>query len=197
MNLRLPLLIAAFTLPSLAHAAEKLNVKLGLWETVWTTETHGLPPLPKELLDRMSPDQRKKMEADLRAEQAKGPDTNTDRECITQKDLDKPFEPSNTKECTHTMTTTTRTTQEVRIVCSGGMPGSGTMKVTASNPETMTGSMNLKLGDGQNAMTIKGQMKGRWLGSDCGDEADDESDADSDADADADADTDADSDSGQ
>ena len=174
MKFRTVMLVAAVSAPTLALGAEKLNVKLGLWETTWSTETRGMPPLPKELLDRMSPDQRKKMEADLRAAQAKGPDVHTDRECITQKDLDKPFEPENTKECTHTIVTATRSTQEIRIVCSGGMPGSGSMKVSATNPETMTGSLDLKLGQGAESMTIKGQMKGRWIASDCGDEADDD-----------------------
>ena len=173
------LVLIGLSVPALAHAAETLNVKLGLWETTWTTETRGMPPLPKELLDRLSPEQRKKMEADVRAAQAKGPDINSDRECITQKDLEKPFEPENTKECTHSVVTSTRTTQEVRIVCSGGMPGSGSMKVSAANPETMTGSLDLKLGQGADSMTIKGQMKGRWLGADCGDEADDEESDDS------------------
>src|SRR5688500_1134966 len=146
MKMKLPFLIAAALMCATAHG-EPLNVKVGLWETTWVTQTQGLPPLPKELLDSMSPEQRKKMEADLRAEQAK-PDTATDRECITKEELERPFKPSNTQECTHTNVAATRTTQEVRIVCSGGLPGSGTLKVTAPNPETLTGSMNLKLGAG-------------------------------------------------
>jgi hypothetical protein len=159
-----------------------LNVKTGLWETTWEIETSGIPPLPKELLDRLTPEQRKNMEDELRAEQAKGPDINTDRECITQRDLDRPFEPSNTKECTHTNVVATRTAQEVRIVCTGGLPGAGTFKVSAPNRETLTGSMNLKLGEGKESMTIKGQMKARWLASDCGEFADDEDDESDDLD---------------
>lgn len=161
----------------LSVQAEPLNVKTGLWETTWTTETRGLPPLPKDLLDKLSPEQRKKMEADLRAEQAKGPDTETDRECITKKDLERPFEPSNTKECKHTTVVATRTAQEIRIACTGGLPGSGTFKVTAANPQTLSGSMDLKLGEEPQAMTIKGQFKARWLGEDCGDEADEDEEA--------------------
>lgn len=179
---------AVTALSSMAHA-EPLDVKTGLWETTWVTQTRGLPPLPKELLDRMSPEQRKKMEADIRAEQAEGPDTNTDRDCITQRELERPFEPSNTKECTHKIVVATKTAQEVRIVCTGGLSGSGLMKVSAQNRETLNGSMELKLGEGPQSMTINAQLKARWLGSDCGDEADDE-DTDMDADA-ADADADA------
>lgn len=183
MKSRIALSIAAALMIPLVAQAEPLNVKTGLWETTWTTQTAGMPPLPKELLDKLSPEQRKKMEADLRREQAKGPDTNTDRECITKNDLEKPFQPDNTKECTNTIVVSTRTAQEVRLVCSGGMPGSGTFKVAATNPENLTGSMDLKLGQGAQTMTIKGQFKARWLGNDCGDEADsDDEDSDTSSD---------------
>jgi hypothetical protein len=192
MNLRLNsvLVAALFTaLPVGSHAAEKLNVKLGLWEITSQTETRGMPPLPKELLDKLTPEQRRKMEADIKAEQAKGPEKATDRECITQKDLEQPFESANTKECKQTIVTTTRTSQEVRIVCTGGVPGSGLLKVSTTSPEKMTGLLDLKLGACAEAMTIKAQLQGRWLSADCGDEADDdEADGDADADADSDAD---------
>src|SRR5687768_1604779 len=93
MNVRLNsvLVVAMCTaLPVASQAAEKLNVKLGLWEITSETQTRGMPPLPKELLDKLTPEQRRKMEADLKAEQAKGPEKDTDRECITQKDLEQP-----------------------------------------------------------------------------------------------------------
>jgi hypothetical protein len=168
--------------PALSHSAETLNVKLGLWEITSVTQTHGMPPLPKELLSKLTPEQRRKMETDLKAEQAKGPDTDTDRECITPKDIERPFESANTKECKQTIVTTTRTSQEVRIVCTGGMPGSGLLKISTSHPEKMTGSLKLKLGEGTEAMTIDARLQGRWLSGDCGDEAeasDDDVDSDS------------------
>jgi hypothetical protein len=186
MKLITTLLLAALTLTMpLAPAADTLNVKLGLWEITSVTETRGMPPLPKELLDKLTPDQRRKMEAEITAEQAKGPDRDTDRECISQKDIEHPFESSNTKECKQTIVTTTRTSQEIRIVCTGGMPGSGLLKISTPNPEKMNGSLDLKLGEGTESMTIKAQLQGRWLSSDCGDEAesDDGDDGDDDPDA--------------
>jgi hypothetical protein len=184
MNVRLPALFASLFAVSVAtSAAEKLNLKLGLWEITSSTETRGMPPLPKELLDKLTPEQRKEMEADLRAEQANGPEQETKRECITQRDLDRPLEPSNAKECKHTIVSSTRTSQEVHIVCSGGMPGSGSLKVSAPTPEKMTGAMDLKLGEGAQSMTIRAQLQGRWLGSDCGEEAKDDDQEDSDDDA--------------
>lgn len=190
MNVRMSSMLAVATLglPALGHT-ETLNVKLGLWEITSLTETRGMPPLPKGLLDKLTPEQRRNMEAEIKAEQKKGADKDTDRECITQKDIERPFESSNTKECTQSIVTTTRTTQEVRIVCTGGIPGSGLLKITAPTPENMSGSLDLKLGEGAEAMTIKAQLQGRWLSSDCGDEADNDDGDDSDEDgADAKAD---------
>src|SRR5687768_6107114 len=112
MKSRVATSVAVALVMSMSAHAEPLNVKTGLWETTMTTQTSGMPPLPKALLDKLSPEQRKKMEADLRAEQAEGPDTETDRECITQEDLENPFEPSNTKECKNTIVTATKTSQE-------------------------------------------------------------------------------------
>jgi hypothetical protein len=36
----------------------------------------------------------------------------------------------------------------------------------------MSGTLDLKLGEGADAMTVKARLQGRWLDSDCGDEAD-------------------------
>ena len=44
-----------------------LDVKLGQWESTLTTESNGLPPIPPEVLDRLSPEQRAKMEERMKA----------------------------------------------------------------------------------------------------------------------------------
>jgi len=170
-------------LPAVSSGAEQLHVKLGLWEISTETQSRGMPPLPQEMFAKMTPEQRRKMEADMLAAQAEGPDKDTDTQCITQKDLEHPFQSSNAKECKQTIVQTTRTSQEVRIVCSGGVPGSGVLKVSTPTPEKMSGTMALKIGEGSNAMTIDAKMQGRWISSDCGDEANSD-DADDDADED-------------
>ena len=166
-----------------AGAAEHLNIKTGLWEITSVMQTSGVPPLPKELLEKMTPAQRAKMRADAQSK----PSRDVSRECVTQKDIAKPFSTADADNCKESIVTTTRTTQEVHIVCDREPKGSGTMRITTPNSESMTGSMELKLGSGADAFTVKGDLRGRWLGSDCGEEADDE---DSDADGDEDEGTD-------
>lgn len=170
-SLLLAATVAATLSPPFALAADKLNIKTGLWEITSNTHISGIPPLPKELMDKVTPEQRAQMEQAFRDEAAKGPQTEVDRECITEEDLSRPFEGADESNCSHTITNTTRTTQEVRLTCGGEYKGSGLLRITTPTPETMTGTLDLKLGDAQQAMTVKSQLQGRWLGPDCGEEA--------------------------
>jgi hypothetical protein len=165
-------MLALTYLPFAAQSAERLNIKTGLWEVESVTQFSGSPPLPKELMDKLTPEQRAKMAADLKAEAAKGPERDTSKECLTEKDLEQPFSSANAKDCRQTIVRTTATSQEARIQCDGQVKGSGVLKVTTPSPETMNGSIDLKIGQGADAFVIKGTLKGRWLGADCGDEAD-------------------------
>jgi Protein of unknown function (DUF3617) len=171
----LPVALAFALLPLAAHA-DKLNVKPGLWEVTSVSDISGMPPLPKDVLDKMTPEQRAQMEAAMKQESARGPRTDTDRECITQKDIDRPFDSADDEDCEHSIVTTTRTTQEIRLSCTGKHKGSGVFRITTPTPETMTGVLDMKVGEGKDVMTIKTQLKGRWLGPDCGDEDDEEED---------------------
>jgi hypothetical protein len=145
-------------------------MKTGLWEITSVTTVSGMPPLPKEVLDHMTPEQRAEMQAAMK--DGEKPETDIDRECITDQDLEHPFESANTKECTETIVSSTRTSQEVRMVCTGEHKGTGLLRVSTPTPNTMTAMLDLRSGDGKDAFTIKSQMKGRWLGSDCGEETD-------------------------
>jgi hypothetical protein len=182
MNIRLRAqiaLLACCCAAPLALAADKLDVKPGLWEITSSNHITGIPPMPTDWADKVTPEQRAAMEAAFRKESAKGPQVDTQRECITQQDADKPFDVSD-KDCTQTVERTTRTTQVVRLSCSGETKGSGVLRVTTPTPETMTGTLDLQLGDGKDPMRLKSELKGRWLGPDCSDE---EEDAEDDGDA--------------
>jgi len=178
MNTRLRtsiVLLSCCCVPPLAVAADKLDVKPGLWEITSSHHITGIPPMPKEWADKVTPEQRAAMEAAFRKESEKGPQTDTERECINKQDAGKPFDIGD-KDCTQTVVRTTRTTQEVRLSCTGETKGSGVLRVTTPTPETMTGTLDLQLGDGKDPMRVKSELKGRWLGPDCGDEAEDTDD---------------------
>ena len=88
-----------------AWAADKiqsLNLKVGLWEVTHTTSLTGTPPIPQEMLAKMTPEQRAKFEERMKARAAAPPKTHTEKSCITQKDLDKDtlFSDDDDKSCT-------------------------------------------------------------------------------------------------
>jgi hypothetical protein len=178
MNTRLRTRIAFFAcccFAPLANAADKLDIKLGLWEITSTHHISGVPPMPKEWQEQATPEQRAAMEAAFRKE-AQNPQTDTERECITRQETEQPFDVGDTRDCTQKVLRRTRTMQEVSLTCTGEYQGSGTLRVTTPTPETMTGTLELQLGDGKDAMKLKSDIEGRWLGPDCGDE--DEGDED-------------------
>ena len=158
------------------NAADHLNIKPGLWEVKSVVQTGGTPPIPKSVLDQMTPEQRAKIVAAAQANASK-PRQTVSKECITQKEIEEPFQTSSMKECKQTIVSTTRTTQEVRMVCNGDPKGAGVMKITTPTPESMAGIMDLKMGEGADTFTVKATLSGSWLGADCGDEADDAEDA--------------------
>ncbi len=161
-------------LSTVASSAETLNIKTGLWEVTSTSRMSGTPQLPKELAAKLTPAQRAKMEADFKAA-SKREKQDVDRSCITQKDIENPFHGAS-ENCKQSIVRTTRTSQEVRLVCSGEPKGAGFIRITTPTPETMIGVMDISMGEGADALTYKANLSGRWLGADCGDEADDDSD---------------------
>jgi hypothetical protein len=174
---------ACLTMPLLAGSAEQLNIKTGLWEITSTTQMSGTPQLPKEVTAKMTPEQRARLEADMKSA-AKDAKKSTDRSCITQKDIQNPFHGSN-ENCKQSIVRTTSTTQEVNLVCNGEPKGTGFIRITTPTPETMTGVMDIRMGDGKDSLNLKANLTGRWLGADCGDEADhDQDDGDDDQDGD-------------
>jgi hypothetical protein len=180
MNTRLltPIvLLSCCCVAPLAVAADKLDVKPGLWEITSTHQITGIPPMPKEWQEKVTPEQRAAMETAFKKEAEKGPQTDTDRECITKQKAEQPFDVGDTKDCKQTVVRTTRTTQEVHLACNGEYKGNGVLRVTTQTPEAMTGTLDLQLGEGKDAMKVKSQLKGRWLGPDCGDEDDEQNDS--------------------
>lgn len=150
--------------------AETLNVKTGVWEITSTSTLSGAPGLPPELLEQLSDEQRAEVEKRLKDASDRAY-TDVSRECVTELDLRNPFESANPDECTQRVVRSTRTEQEFELECTGTHPGTGTLRISAPTPETMTGVLDASLGKGNDAVKVKATLKGRWLGPDC-DEAD-------------------------
>jgi hypothetical protein len=78
----------AAMVPALAADNTPFKVKPGLWETNAEIERSGVPPIPPEVLARLTPEQRAKLD-----QQPTGPHHSVSKRCLTQTDVDKGFEP--------------------------------------------------------------------------------------------------------
>lgn len=168
MNRSLLTLVAAgLTLGSSLASAATLDLRTGLWEVTSTGETTGMPPVPPEVLAKMTPEQRAQMMAAMGA--ASKP--TVVRSCITAKTLERGlnFNRMERPNCTQTTTNSSSRQVDVRLQCTGEQPMHGTFHIEAVDRQTMSGQLDMAVSSGANTMTMKRTMQGKWLSSNCGD----------------------------
>lgn len=151
---------------SLAWAAQGLNVRTGLWQMTYTTQDSGAPTMPKEVLDKLTPEQRARVAASQQKIPSKGPRTWTEKTCVTAKDLQEGAFRADARDedqkCSFKMTAQTATLQEGTSSCAGGK-GSGQIRIEALSREKVQGRMSMS-GPG---FTSNMQLSGQWLSASC------------------------------
>jgi hypothetical protein len=158
-------LLFCATLP--AADFSPLDVKTGQWESTVTGQATGIPPIPDEVLNRMTPEQRAKIQA---AMQARGSKATVSKSCLTKDKLDKPFNlgDDNTKSCSRTLVTSSGSKQEIRIDCNReGMKTTGTVKVEAVDSGNVKGSMQMTVTNGEHTMNMNYMFASKWIGPVC------------------------------
>lgn len=147
-------------------AYHPLNVKPGLWEATLTIKRSGGLPLSSEMLQKMTPDQRARLEARMNATPAHT-NTVTDKECITKEDLEKPLDFSRA-ECSWTILESTSTRASGTVACeTSGVTINGTGSYEAPDPEHMRGSRHMTSTGGGNTMVIDTSFTSTWVGATC------------------------------
>lgn len=155
-------------LPLLPAQADPMNLKLGLWESTQTTQMSG-SPIPEAALQKMTPEQRARVEAAMKKREAMGPRTHVIRSCLTQEKLERPFvrnEDEDPGHCRRTVVTATRTVHEYRFQCSTPEERTGVMRLEAQSSERVTGTLKMKSAHGSVSM----QLDGHWVAASCGKE---------------------------
>lgn len=153
-----------------------LNLKVGLWQMTYTTERNGVAvvhPIAPGLLARMTPEQRAKTGARLKARAAQGTQVETRQYCMTDERLKNTnFELSEMGQvCPRTVLTSTPALQQFREECAANA-NKRTVDgyFEAVDPDTIKGSLKVK-SEGSNAYTMSVEIGGRWIAADCGKEA--------------------------
>ena len=134
------------------------------------SERSGALPIPAETLERLTREQRARLEATM--QQSMGPRHGVTKHCVTQADLDKGFEGMSDMgrgQCTRTVTERSATVRAGIFTCTGAEPSSGSYRFEATSAEAVIGRWNATIGDGGKSMNMKAAIQGKWLGADCGD----------------------------
>ncbi len=153
------------------NTIQPLNVKVGLWETTTTTTMSGAVPIPDELLSKLTPEQRARVEERMKASSGEKSTTNTYKSCITKEKLEKGSDWGNKddKECTQTVITSTSSKAEVHMACNiSGGKGEGTIKMEALSPESVKGSGQMTINGGGHTMSSNSTFTSKWIGPACG-----------------------------
>jgi Protein of unknown function (DUF3617) len=153
-----------------ADAITPLDVKLGLWEITHTTATSGQPPIPADMLAKMTPEQRAKFDQMMKQRAAQGPTTVTSKHCVTKEELNRSnMLGDDDKACTRTVIASTRSKLEAKVKCNReGSTQTGVYRVEAVDSGSVKGSMEMVMAGGDNKMTINSTFSGKWVGPACG-----------------------------
>ena len=152
-----------------ADSYTPLDVKTGQWETTMTMQSSGTPPIPPEVLDRLTPDQRAKMEASLKARGSQAPRTSTSKSCLKKEDLEKPLLFNKDQQtCKTTIISSSRSKVEVKIDCAQPpIQGNGSITVEALSAESVKITTHMATGDGTRRMNMNMSGTSKWLGPVC------------------------------
>ena len=156
----------------LLWAADKfqpLNVKTGLWETTSSITTSGELPIPAEFLSKLTPEQRARIDARMKANAAEKTKTHTSRSCLTPEKLqESPFSDEQ-KDCTRSLLASPSSKAEIRFECRmHGRKMDGTINLEALNSETVKGSGHTKASGAGHTMNTSTTFTSKWLGPNCG-----------------------------
>ncbi len=157
---------AAVTAPALA-----LRVSAGEWQITNSMKMSGMENMMGGMdqaeLAHMSPATRARMQAAMAG--MNGAHVNHIKSCVTQKDLDKPFQPDMGHDvtCKYDVQKVSFTDEVVHVTCTGARQMEGTMHMMAPSPTTMSGHMDMTYSQEGHTMHMVDDINGHWLSADC------------------------------
>jgi hypothetical protein len=145
-----------------------MDVKAGLWEVTKTTAMSG--QIPAGLLEKLTPEQRAKLEERMNARSGQPGKPITYKACVTQEQIEKGYSfAEDPKLCTSTVMSSTRSKEEVRLECmQNGMKLNGTAQLEALDSENVKAQMQFAGTGGDRTMNSNSTFTAKWLGPACG-----------------------------
>lgn len=160
------------TLCSATRATDKiqpLNIKLGLWEVTTTVRTSEEMPIPAGFLEKLTPEQRARIQDRIEARKSEPGKTTVKKRCLSRKQLDDgvPLRPD-LKSCTGTLLTSTGSKVDMHVECfEKGIKSDGTFLIEALTSETVKGSVDFSANGGASPTKTISTFTARWIGPSC------------------------------
>jgi len=152
-----------------AHKVTPLSIKTGLWEVTTTTAASDDSMLPAGLLEKLTPEQRARMEERMKARQADVQKTTITKQCLTRPELESGvlFRTA-AKSCTWTVLSSTKSNVEMRGDCvDQGFKTEVRLLIEALGPEAAEGSVQFSTSGKNNNATRASTFKAKWIGPFC------------------------------
>ncbi|MGH8217359.1 MAG: DUF3617 domain-containing protein [Steroidobacteraceae bacterium] len=152
------------------EAKVKLNADTGLWEVTTHPEMSGTLKIPEEQLQKMTPEQRARVEAALQTATERAKQEHVTRQCVTPEQLGKGFDLGNEgSSCKTTIIRNTSSELEVRRACTEDSNVRTTTEHFRMNGRRhVLGTVDAAMMQGGKPLTMHMTIEGRWLGADCG-----------------------------
>ena len=151
------------------HKIQPLNVRPGLWQTTTTVARTGEMPLPAEMLSRLTPEQRARLEARMKSDSARA-HTKTYKRCLTREQLDNP-DFTKDEQCTWTTLQSNSTHIKGAVSCNykdSSMKLQGSGEFVALDREHVKGSVHMTASGNGRTMDTTSDLSSKWLGPNCG-----------------------------
>jgi Protein of unknown function (DUF3617) len=148
---------------------QPLNVKTGLWQSTTTYTRAGELPIPASTLDRLTPEQRARLEERMKANSGQTT-TLSYKSCLKKEDLENP-DFTDKKQCTWTTLESSSARAKGSAICNypeSGMKLSGMGEIIAMDQEHIKGTIHMTATGNGRKMTTDSRLAAKWLGASCG-----------------------------
>lgn len=158
-------------LPASADGTKvNLDADTGLWEVTTHPQMSGTLNIPDEQLQKMTPEQRARVEAALKSVTENVNQEHVIRQCLTPGERSKGFDLGNEgSSCKTTVRRNTSSELEVRRECSADNEVRTTTEhFRMSGRRHMSGTVDAAMSQNGKPVTMHMTIEGKWLAADCG-----------------------------
>jgi hypothetical protein len=150
----------------------KPNIKPGLWEVTTNPKMSGEMPIPEEQLAKMTPEQRTRLEAAMKAGMLNGNKPRVYKDCMTPEKIARGFEMdrgADEASCKRNVVSSSASELTLHDECDNAKRKSVTdVHFEIKGGTRMNGKINVVITSSGKTMTVVSTVQGKWLGASCG-----------------------------